>query len=283
LQLRRFDEARAELDEAATRLAARVGPDHRTTLACLGNRALLDQATGAPESALRRLDDVLRRREKSLGPGDPDVLAALEVQARWLELAGERAGSIAARRTLIGRLAAASRPDDPRLFDARLELARLLLAADDPAGAEAMAREAIAAGDPGPAAGLRPILARILLCETLVAQDRPAEAEPIWIECTTRLMSDSKRLTSTLDPADPVERGPALKLVQVEIALHDRSGRPEAAEAARMELARLEATPVRTTNVPADSDKPALISSRAGQTIRWGAPGKAPVLKPDSD
>ncbi len=177
----RVNEAVPLLEEILRRREAKLGAGHQLTLSSMNNLAMAYRDAGRLPDAVPLLEGALRRQRTDLGPDHPDTLISMNNLATVYRNAGRITEAIPlleeARRGRRAKLG----PDHPDTLMSMNNLAGAYLVAGEPGRAEPLLREALALREKATPDDWLTSWTRSLLGDSLLGQEKHAEAEPLLL------------------------------------------------------------------------------------------------------
>jgi serine/threonine protein kinase/tetratricopeptide (TPR) repeat protein len=234
----RTAEAIALGEDTLRRRTLTLGPDHPDTLTSRNNLARTYRDAGRPAEAIAMWEAMLPAARKTFGPAHPKTLITTTLLCGAYESLGRWAPAEILRRELIALRRKSAPPESSTLAGDLAGLGLNLLKQQKWAQAETALRECVKLREADQPAGWATFNTRSLLGDSLVAQQKYAEAEPLIIGGYEGMRAREAKI-----PAP--DRARLTEAVQRAVKLYEELGKPKQAAEWRK---RLGITP----EIPAD-------------------------------
>jgi CHAT domain-containing protein/tetratricopeptide (TPR) repeat protein len=180
-ELKHYGEAESFYQQALAIRQKALGPHHPDTARSLYRLGRLYDTAGNFEKAARTIGEAIEAGRKAFGPDDRQVILWISERSAMLHDAGDLAAAEASYRDILPKAESILEEEDlASLYQGLANLLTQTLRPDEAVGlyrkALAIREKVLGADHPKVAATLLP------LGRTLMALDRPAEAEPIFVQ-----------------------------------------------------------------------------------------------------
>jgi serine/threonine protein kinase/tetratricopeptide (TPR) repeat protein len=229
-------EALSLLEETLNSRRAKLGPDHPLTLGSLDNLASHYHGIGRLDEAIRLHKLALEMRQAKLGPDHPDTLLSMNNLAEDLRRSGRIPEAIALHERTFAVRASKLGSDHPYTLGSQSNLARAYFDAGSFSKAESVARQCLAIREKVQPENWITFSTRSQLGDTLLAQKRYAEAEPLILQGYEGMKSREAKI--------PVpQRKRLVEAAERVVKLYEAWGKPEKAADWRKKLGLDATTP----------------------------------------